>query len=275
MMNVLFWNPNLRLSGNNGLRLRQLESIPASGATLLFASTLTTSEPENSPSSFWLTLSQLLHTLQVGEISYTSAPQPTPWVRPRYLQVPSLPDPIFETPSPSKTFFPQLDQHKLSQSFPLMAEVQEEEEKALQTGLQIDVGGVLCQDPSGMIYLEIASHQTDSLIADEAVEKTLPAIPVILASEIEERSGWGAVKEVGKKISVTITGLYTQKSTLFPELGQVWFCTLQAPLLESIREHYRHPGRRHFYLPLGLKNQKKNKSESSPLYRLNVSCFAA
>ena len=258
---------------SSDLIFRRLEPIAASGATILFNSTLSEHKPVSTPSPLLSALVQFFHTLILKEIPDTSCPEVTPWAQPRLLNVPSLPHPPFSTQALPKPLLPHLNES--TESIPLILDIQENAPEILQDGLKIGIEGVLRQDPFGMVYLEIDPKLIDSLLPSPALQRLPSKIPVIFPQETQDKLGWGGVQELGETFPLTVTGLYSEEPSLRPDIERVWYCTLHAPTLASLREHYMHPGRRHFFLTLGTKKQTSPKKPSPPLYRLNVSCFAA
>jgi hypothetical protein len=266
---------------------RAVARLPASGATVLFNSTLIEKpKPPRTPSPFVASLLQFIGILRVKYIPYSNAPEVNPWAPPRNLSVSSLPHPEFYSHRPAKTFYPQISDPDAFEPFPLIPDMKEDDPEHLENGRAITayamaalpLKGILEQDETGLIYLNVPANFSEMLlplIHEKGVEQTPIFIPVILAHEAKEKAGWGPIRELGEEFSFKLVGLYSLKPLFWPEVESVFFFDVLAPELDALREKYRIPGKQPLHMTLGIKKKAQNAPKQPELFRLNVSCNAA
>lgn len=284
-MNYIFTGYNNTISPE--FTLRNVEKIPASGATLLFSSTLIEKpRPPRLPSPFVSSLLQFIGILRVKYIPYATCEEITPWTMPRLLQVHRLPQPAFQSHPPARTFYPQIAEKDAFNPYPLIPDMKEEEPETFENEAAImayaestlAMKGILEQDATGMVYLDIPANFAETLlplIQEEGVEPSPIFVPVMLAHEAQEKAGLGPIKELGETFSFKLLGLHAVKPLLWPEIEKVYFLVIHAPGLDELREKYLLPGKIPLHMTLGIKREQRSKRPCQELYRLNVSCNAA
>jgi len=284
-MNYIFTGYNNTISPE--FNLRTVKKIPASGATLLFSSTLIEKpRPPKLPSPFVSSLLQFIGVLRVKYIPYSTCPETTLWDVPRHLQVHRLPEPTFQSYPPARTFYPQVAEKDAFNPYPLIPDMKEEEPETFENGTAImayaesalAMKGILEQDETGLVYLDIPANFAETilpLIQEEGIEPSPIFVPVILAHEAKEKAGLGPIKELGEMFPFKFLGLYAVKPLLWPEVEKVYFFVIHAPELDDLREKYLLPGKRPLHMTLGIKREGRSTRPRQELYRLNVSCNAA
>ncbi len=256
---------------------RQINPLAASGTTLLFSTTFYPKEP---PLFSFSVLSSFWNMLFVDKIPYAPAPPLNPWVEARALKVPKLPDPPFEASAPQGSMWPKTD---ICQDMPLMADTAENQPEPLAKELlefarrQLPQQAVLSQEPNGEVYLKIPFACQEKLLPqlqEENIEPAALKIALISSQEWQEKQGWGPIAELGKEFSFSLEGLFTLKPLFHKEVERLWFFSIDAPMLQRLREkHFL--SRRPFFLTLGKRKKSKGGPEEKKLFRINVSCYAA
>jgi hypothetical protein len=153
--------------------------------------------------------------------------------------------------------------------------------------------GILKQDETGFVYLDISSAYITSLsplLQDKESEaapylKHFPTpgahIPVFTAEEAELRKLSTKLKELGQVFHFEILDAYQLKPNDWEEMETVYFLAIKCPALEELRERYLLPPTLQsnpFQITFAVKRREHASAQSSyvkEFLRINVGCLVA